>query len=53
LLKTPEEQALLWFFPLSPDFRVQCSLERIWHNPAPVLPVAILAGEKNYGKKMH
>src|SRR5580692_3901707 len=29
LLKKPEEQALLRFYPLNPDYRVQCSFERI------------------------
>jgi uncharacterized protein (DUF1684 family) len=29
LLKTPEEQGLLRFYPLNPDYRVQCSFERI------------------------
>jgi len=29
LLKTEEEQALLRFYPLNPDYRVQCSFERI------------------------
>jgi hypothetical protein len=33
LLKKPEEQALLRFYPFSADY--------------------LLAGEKNYGKKMH
>jgi len=29
LLKKPEEQALLRFYPLNPDYRVRCSFEKI------------------------
>src|SRR5579872_4716326 len=29
LLKTPQEQGLLRFYPLNPDYRVKCSFQRI------------------------
>jgi uncharacterized protein len=52
LLKKPEEQALLRFYPLNPDYRVQCSFEPV--SDADWLPMPASGGKtlmaRKYGK---
>jgi uncharacterized protein (DUF1684 family) len=52
LLKKPEEQALLRFYPLNPDYKVQCRFEPV--SDADWLPMATSGGKtmmaRKYGK---